>query len=123
MRTVAALFVTGLSLAPSVAYALPFVPNTLEATSVAGRFVETGTDTACVKCEDLDPTNDLTLTLDNFGAGGYSGFGNANGFMSMTGFLESIRDADLTIHLTSAWSAITALGRFPKRLPHIHSPV
>jgi hypothetical protein len=82
---------------PSIAYALPFVPTFLEATSLESRFVETGTNTTCVNCEDLDSSNDLALTLSGFSADGIDGFGLAGGFVTLTGFLESIRDVNLTI--------------------------
>ena len=108
---------------PSVAHALPFVPSHLEASSLEARFVETGTNTACVNCGDLDPTNDLTLTLSGYSAAGVDGFGDAGGFMAMTGFLESIRDADSRLNTTFASSAITALGLLPKRWRHIRCPV
>ena len=117
MKTVAALFLIALLLAlPSGAHALPFVPDSLDATSLESRFVETGTNTACVNCEDLDPTNDLTLTLDNFGALGFGGFGYAYGFMAMTGFLESIRDADLTIEYDLRVVSSYGIGSSPEEL-------
>jgi len=115
MKTVAALFLTAVALTlPSVAYALPFVPKYLEATSLASRFVETGTDTACVNCDDLDPTNDLTLTLGDYTASGVDGFGYASGFLAMTGFLASIRDADLTIEYDLRVVSSYGIGSFPE---------
>ena len=99
MKTFAALIVTALSLAlPSVAYAVPFIPDTMDWTVLESRFVETGTNTACVNCEDGDPLNDLTLTLAMFDGAGCCGFFTFFfGSVDFIGDLESIRDVNLTI--------------------------
>lgn len=101
---------------PSTAHAIPFEPDYLEAVSVASRFVETGTDTACVNCDDLDPTNDLSLTLGDYTAAGVDGFGYASGFLAMTGFLESIRDADFTIQYDLRVVSFYGVGSLPEEL-------
>jgi hypothetical protein len=105
-----------LLVSPSVTSALPFIPSDLEATALDARFVETGTNTACVNCEDVDPANDLTLTLGDFSAAGVDGFGYAGAFMTMTGFLESIRDADLTIEYDLRVVSYYGVGSTPEEL-------
>ena len=45
------------------AEALPYMPDTVEWRVLTTRFKETGTDTACIHCDDADPTNDLTLRV------------------------------------------------------------
>jgi hypothetical protein len=56
-----------LLLMPSIAHALPFNPDSVEIASVDARFVETGTNSACINCLDGDPLNDIKVLLD-FGA-------------------------------------------------------
>jgi len=117
MHTVGALVLVAVALSlPSTAHALPFMPDYLDATSLAVRFVETGTDTACVNCEDPDPSNDLTLTLGPFGGGGVGGGGNAVGSISMTGHLLSIRDALLAIEANVRVVSFYGIGSFPEEL-------
>jgi hypothetical protein len=101
---------------PSAAYAIPFTPELLEATSLESRFVETGTNTACVNCEDSDPTNDLTLTLGGFFASGVDGFGYAGGSVTMAGYLMSIRDASLTIEYDLRVVSTYGAGTTPEEI-------
>ena len=81
------------------AEALPYMPDTVEWSVLTTRFKETGTDTACIHCDDADPTNDLILTV-MFGGGIASGngFGRTGGWLGIQGnLLPSIYDVNLTI--------------------------
>ena len=83
---------------PSVAHAVPFMPDQMDWTVLESRFVETGTNTACVNCEDADPLNDLTLTLEMFDGSGCCGFSTFFfGSVDFAGDLESIRDVNVNI--------------------------
>jgi hypothetical protein len=102
VKTIAALVLVALSLGlPSAADALPFIPDAVEWTVLDTRFVETGTDTACLQCNDGDLTNDLLVRVVIYD--GYAEernglrFGGHGGFVDLEGYLAAIRDVNLTI--------------------------
>ena len=65
---------------PSQSEALPFTPDFAEVEVLDAGFVLTGTDTACVFCEDANPNNDFNVQMFFEGStaewspGGVSGF-------------------------------------------------
>ena len=74
------------------------MPDEIEWTVLGTRFVETGTNAACVNCGDADPSNDLTLTVDLADGAGCCGFSTfVLGFVTFSGYLQAIRDVNLTI--------------------------
>jgi PEP-CTERM motif len=97
----ASLCAVVLLLTPSVADALPFMPDFIEWTVLETRVTGTGangTNTACVNCQDGDPLNDLTIAVEIVDGGGCCGyFGFGAGFATFAGHLEAIRDVNLTI--------------------------
>ena len=48
------------------AEAFPFMPDEISITTLHVRFVETGTDTVCLRCDDADASNDFRVTIDGF---------------------------------------------------------
>ena len=86
------------------AEALPFTPDGIGWSILDARFVETGTNTVCINCKDLDPLNDFRAAMVGFESvamtfinGHTVGFG---GTLDMTGTTATdLSGIDLSIEI------------------------